>query len=290
MTVIPRTDLQTALRSTLAGPAAYRPPADAIPTGISGLDDLLAPGTLTVIAGRFGHGADILATNIARVASIRHGIPTLFTSCRSNDHEVMEHIIAAQASVDVSRLANRKLTDEDQARIAKVADEIKAAPLFINSDDRTISGVARHIGKTRAKLAVIEGSHLLLDEEPVKDDAQRADVQALALMRLSRRANVPIVVSVPLVAHQNRPMDARPMLGDFGYRQPFVVSADVVILTHCPDLNGEDHRASEIDIVVAKRRNGHTSNITARVQPEYDRIVDFPPPNNVITFPTAGAS
>lgn len=290
MTVIPRTDLQTALRSALAESAAYQPPADAIPTGLAGLDDLLTPGTLTVIAGRFGHGADILATNIARVASIRYGMPTLFTSCRSNDHEVMEHIIAAQAGVEVSHFRPHGFTDEDRARIAAVADEIKASPLFINSDDRTIGGVGRHINATGAKLAVIEGSHLLLDEQPMKDDAQRADLQAYMLMYLAKRVNIPIVISVPLVAHQGRPMNARPMLRDFGYRQPFAVSADVVILTHCPELNGEDHRTDEIDIVVAKRRNGPTSNITARIQPEYDRITDIPLPGNVITFPTAGAS
>lgn len=276
MTVIPHTDLQTALRAAMADPSTCQPPVDAIPTGISGLNDLLTPGTLTVIAGRWGHGADILATNIAREAGINHSIPTLFTSCRSGDHEVMEHIIAAQASVELSHLASHKLTDDDRARIAKVADEIKAAPLFVNAEHRTIGGVARHIVGTRAKLAVIEGAHLLLDAGPVKDDAQRADVQSFTLMQLARRTNIPVVISVPLVARRGRPMNARPVLSDFGYRQPFVTRADVVILTHCPELNGEDHRAGEIDIVVAMRRNGHTSSITARAQPEFDRIVDIP--------------
>jgi len=287
MTLIPRTDLPTALRAALAG--VYQPPTNAIPTGIGGLNDLLTPGTLTVIAGRWGHGSDILATNIARAASTDHGIPTLFTSCRDLDRVVMERLIAAQAGVKLSRLHSSKLTDDDRARIANVADEVKVAPLFINSDDRSISGVARHITKTRAKLAVIEGCHLLLDEESVKDDAHRANIQSFELMRLARQAGIPIVVSVPLAARRDRPVDARPVLNDFGYRQPFVTSADVVILVHCPELNGESHRVDEIDIVVAKRRGGPTSNITARIQPEFDRIVDFPPPNNVIDFPSAGA-
>jgi replicative DNA helicase len=289
VTAIPHTDLLTALRSAMADPSTYQPPADAIPIGISGLNDLLTPGTLTVIAGRWGHGSDILATNIARVVSTDHGVSTLFTSCRDLDRVVMERLIAAQAGVKLSHFHGGKLTDGDRARITGVADEIKAAPLFINSDDRSVSGVERHITKTRAKLAVIEGCHLLLDEEPVRDDAHRASIQSFELMRLARRAGIPIVVSVPLAPRRDRPVNARPVLSDFSYRQPFVTSADVAILVHCPELNGESLRTGEIDIVVAKRRNGHTSSITARIQPEYDRIVDFPSPGNVINFPTAGA-
>lgn len=72
-------------------------------------------------------------------------------------------------------------------------------------------------------------------------------------------------------------------MSEFSYRQPFEAAADVVILVH---EIGND----KIGINVAKRRNGPTSRTTARIERQYDRIVGFPPPGNVINFPTAGAS
>lgn len=254
-----------------------------VPTGITALNDLLAPGTLTVIAGRYGHGADILATNIARVASTDHSIPTLFTSCRVDQNQVMERLIAAQAGVDIMHMANHKLTDEDRVRIDRVADVIKAAPLFINTEHRTIGGIARHAGATRARLAVVEGTQLLYDEKPVKNDAQRSEVNAEAFMRLSRSKNIPVVVSIPLNADRKRPVEAPPLMSEFRWRQPFAAAADVVILVH---EIGEDR----MEITVAKRRNGPTCRVIAQMQRQYDRIVDIPQaPNNVITFPGAGA-
>lgn len=276
MTLIPRTDLLTAFRSALAGPAAYQPPTNAIPTGISGLNDLLTPGTLTVIAGRWGHGADVLATHLARTAAVHNSIPTLFTSGRNSDRIIMEHLIAAQAGVPLIHLENGKLTDHDRNRIDAISDAMRAAPLFINSTDRTITQVAYHAKKTHARLVVVESAHLLVDETRIKNDEHRAEVQSRRLALLAREFEIPVVVAVPLVAREGRPADAKPIASDFGYRRAFELDADAVILMHRPELNDELHRAGEVDIAIVKHRNGDVGTVTACFQAAYDRILEIP--------------
>jgi len=248
---------------------------DIIPTGLKDLDRLLKPCNLIVIAGRFGHGADILATNIARNAAVNDAVPTLFTSCWSGIQEMAERLIAAQAGVPLTRLANNKLTADDETRIARIADRMEAAPLFLNADKLTVTQIAEHVAKTGARLAVIEGAHLLTDEETPEDPEHRADIQACALKRLAMTAGIPVVVSVALPGRAGRPADAEPVLRDFDYRDPYTMPSDAVILVHRPDQVSNTPRVCEIDIVVAKHRNGVAFSTTACIQPEYDRIIGF---------------
>jgi replicative DNA helicase len=251
------------------------PVIPSIPVGINGFGRLLEPGSLVVIAGHLGHGADTLAANIARNAAVNAGIPTLFTSCWGYKRGMVERLLAAHAVVPLARLESYTPTDDDNARIARTSDRMQSAPLFLNAEDLTITEITRHVEKTRAQLAVVEGAHLLNDEEASENPEHRADIQARMLKRLAMDAKIPVVASVALPSRAGRTTDAVPNLYDFGFRDPYTMPSDAVVLVHRPDLgaNGNPVRAGEIDINVAKHRHGLAFETTACFQAEYDRII-----------------
>jgi replicative DNA helicase len=266
---------------------------NAIPTSISGFDSLLRPHRLITIAGRYGHGADILAAQIARHAAVNHGIPASFTSCWSSEDQITARLISAQAGVDLMHIRRGICTEEEESRIAEVNGALSATPLFINTDC-TLDGLTQHIAKTRARLAVVEGAHLLgfenLHSEPNAED--RASDLSRDLKILAMRAKIPIVVTVPTMARDDVPAGTQtaPMMADLDDCWSFAGDSDTLILTYRPDTFYGDNRPNEIDLIVAKDRHGAAHTVTVRVQEQYQRIVDFPPSDNVINFPTAGAS
>ncbi len=267
---------------------------NAIPTNISGFDYLLKPHRLITIAGRYGHGADILAAQIARHAAVDHGIPTAFTSCWSGEDEITARLISAQAGVDLMRIRRGTCAGEEVRRIAEVDEALSAAPLFINTD-LTLDGLAGHIAKTRARLAVVEGAHPLNLKELRGEDLSSAEDRAADLSRdlkiLAMRAEIPIVATVPTLARDDVPAGTQmaPVMADLGDCWSFAGDSDTLIMTYRPDLFYGDNRPDEIDLIVAKNRHGAARTVTARVQEQYHRIVDIPPPGNITNFPTAGA-
>lgn len=246
------------------------------PMGLTGLDHILAPGRLVVIASHPNHGADTLAVNTARTATIKHGIPTLLTSCLGLESDLLARIAAAESGVPVDHIASLKTDEQETARVKAAAEPIEAAPLYLNCTDHWMSGVLDRIAKVHAQVAVIEAAHLLLDTEPYVDDEDRAEWQSRELKQAAMHLGIPIVASVPLVEGADR---AGGFLRDFGYRYSFAQHADVVLMTHRPEVSeGWDRhdRFGEIDITIAKHRNGPADKVTAWFQAVYDRVLDFP--------------
>lgn len=266
-----------------------------IPVSISGFEHLLKPHRLVTIAGRYGHGAEIFAAQIARHAAVDCGIPTTFTSCWSSEDHITARMVAAQAGVDYIHALRGPCTADEEARIAAVDEMLTGAPLFINTDC-SLAGVTEHIAKTRAQLAVVEAAHLLATEEPFSDVKRSAEDRASDLSRdlkiLAMRTEIPIVVTVPTLASDDVPAGTQgmPVMADLGDRWSFAGDSDTLILAYRPDLFYGDNRPDEIDLAVAKDRFGTVRTVTARVEEQLQRIVDFPPPGNVINFPSGGAS
>jgi replicative DNA helicase len=267
----------------------------AIPTNISGFEYLLKSHRLVAIAGRYGHGADILAAQFARHAAVDHGIPTSFTSCWSSEDEISARLISAQADVDLAHIRRGTCTAEEEFRVAEVDEALAAAPLFINTN-LTLDGVAEHIAKTRARLAVVEGAHLLGFADPFGEARPSAEDRASDLSRelkiLAMRTEIPIVATVPLVARDDVPAgtQGQPVMADLGDCWSFAGDSDALILTYRPDTFHSHIRPGEIDLIVAKDRHDAARTITACVQEQYHRIVNIPPaPDNVIAFPGVGA-
>lgn len=251
--------------------------AEAIRTGINGLDDLLLPGRLIVVAGRYGHGADTVVTNIARYAAVYQRVPTLFASCRNDEDQVTCHMIAAQTGISLRRIEDSALDEKELTAIASTVGSLTAAPLHIETAN-VLPPIGASAKDAAAQLLVIEGAHLFVNNATV-DPEERADYLSRELKFLAIRLGIPVVVSLPLLARDDEPAGNRPpVLDDLGSLWSFAGDADAVVLVHRPDvLEPEHHRAGEIDLMVAKHRHGRAVTVAAIFQEQYDRILNFPP-------------
>jgi replicative DNA helicase len=95
---------------------------------------------------------------------------------------------------------------------------------------------------------------------------------------LAKDLNVPVVVIAQLNRGPESRHDHRPMLSDLRESGAIEANADVVVLLYRDDYyDKESARAGEVDLIVAKQRDGDTDTITAAAaaQLHYSRFVDM---------------
>ena len=71
-----------------------------VPTGFADLDDLtngLHPGQMVIVAARPGCGKSTLALDLARSASIRHGLASVIFSLEMSQIEITMRLLSAEA-------------------------------------------------------------------------------------------------------------------------------------------------------------------------------------------------
>jgi replicative DNA helicase len=260
-----------------------------LPTGLVDLDRLfgggLQPGTVTVVAGRPGAGKSVCLADFARAAGLRQRQPTVYFTLEMRKMQLLRRIYSAEARVPlhVLKQGGTALSDDDWARVTRVAAEISDAPLCIEDcPSLSISGIAattRRLAQRKALgLVLVDYLQLMDGVAGNGNDSREREVARISrgLKVLAADLNVPVVVAAQLNRGPEQRNDKRPVLSDLRESGAIESDADVVILLHRPDYyDKESERAGEVDLIVAKHRDGATDTITAAAQLHFSRFVDM---------------
>ena len=252
-------------------------------TGIRDLDDGLcgfAPGELVLIAARPGVGKSVLAAGIAAHVTQDLGLPVLLCSLEMSAEEITTRLISASARVPLWNLLRRQIADAEWPRIAKAADRISDSPLVI---DDTPGASLAHIRSRLRALARTSPARMLVVDYLGLLDAPKAENRQVVVAGLSRglkliarEFGIPVVAAAQLNRGPEQRTDKRPQLSDLRESGAQEQDADIVILLHREDAyNRESPRAGEIDLDVAKQRQGPQFTVTAAFQGHYTRVVDL---------------
>src|SRR5206468_4577649 len=106
-----------------------------VPTGFVDLDTLtngLHPGQMVVIAARPAIGKSTLALDLARAASLKHGLTTVMFSLEMSRNEITMRLLSAEARVPLHAMRTGQMGEDDWTRLARRMSEVVDAPLFID--------------------------------------------------------------------------------------------------------------------------------------------------------------
>jgi replicative DNA helicase len=242
----------------------------------------LKPGQLVTVGAATGGGKSLLGMNLAAHVALTRGKPALVASMEMGGSELMARLTAAEAGVVLDRLIRRKLEDSDWAKVIKAGPRLQNADNFILDDSPNLT-----IGKIRARLrwmastgnpaAIVIADYLqLMQPENSKPNANRAtEVAQLSrgLKLLAMEFEIPVVA----LAQFNRGAVGRqPLVTDFKDSSAIEQDSNVILLMHKPindDGQPDDERAGEIDVIVAKNRNGANGRIIPLIfQGHYARL------------------
>ena len=257
-----------------------------VPTGFAELDRLtngLHPGQMIVLAARPAIGKSTMALDIARSASIKHGLTSVIFSLEMTRNEITMRMLSAEARVPLQNMRKGQMRDEDWQKLAATMGKISSAPLFV--DDSPNMSLMEIRAKCRRlkqrhdlKLVIIDYLQLMSSGKRVESRQQEVSEFSRALKLLAKELEVPVIAISQLNRGAEQRTDKKPMLSDLRESGAIEQDADVVILLHREDAyERESPRAGEADFIVAKHRNGPTDTIVVAFQGQYARFVDMAP-------------
>lgn len=243
---------------------------NAIDTPWPDLNDVveLKPGELVTVGAATGGGKSLVGMNLASHVALTRGRPVLVASMEMGGSELMARLTAAEAGIPMDRVVRRRLTDDDWVKVIRASDRLQNANNFVLDDSPNLT-----VGKIRARLrwmtsrgtppalVVADYLQLLTPEKDAGNRTQEVAQISRGLKLLAMEFEVPIVA----LAQFNRGAAGRqPLVTDFKDSSAIEQDSSVIVLMHRPlaeDGTDTGPRAGEIDLIVAKNRNGAAGRI-----------------------------
>lgn len=256
-----------------------------VPTGFAELDELtngLHAGQMIIIAARPAMGKSTLALDIARSAAIKNKLTTAFFSLEMSQMEIVMRLLSAEASVQLKRIRNGGMTNEDWDRLQRKLGAIEDAPLFIDDSPNLtmmeIRAKARRLKQRHdLKLVIIDYMQLMSSGRRVESRQLEVSEFSRQIKLLAKELEIPVIALSQLNRGPEMRQDRKPMLSDLRESGSLEQDADIVLLLHREDAYDRDSpRVGEADMIVAKNRNGPTSTIVTSFQGHLSRFVDMP--------------
>ena len=255
-----------------------------VPTGIVDVDMMthgLHPGQLVILAARPGVGKSTFALDIARNASIKNKLPSLFFSLEMSKAEIAMRLLSAESDIYLQSMRKGNMTRDDWTKMANVRGSISDSPLFIDdSPNLTLAEIrskARRLTKELGlQLIVIDYLQLLSSGKKVESRQQEVSEFSRSLKLLAKELEIPVIAIAQLNRGSEEKKDKKPELHHLRESGSLEQDADVVILLHREDMGQKEHpRAGEADIIIAKQRNGPTGTVISLFQGQYSKFVNL---------------
>jgi replicative DNA helicase len=255
-----------------------------VPTGFADLDALtngLHPGQLIIIAARPAIGKSTLGVDVARTASIKHGLTSVIFSLEMSRNEIVMRLLSAEAQVPLHHMRAGTMSDSDWTKLATKMGTVSDAPLFIDdSPNMTLMEIRAKCRRLKQRhdlrLVVVDYLQLMTSGKKVESRQQEVSEFSRSLKLLAKELGVPVIAISQLNRGPEQRTDKRPMLSDLRESGSLEQDADMVVLLHREDAyERESPRAGEADFIVAKHRNGPTATVTVAFQGHYSRFVDM---------------
>jgi replicative DNA helicase len=222
-----------------------------------------------------------LALDLARAASLKHGLATVMFSLEMSRNEITMRLLSAEARVPLHAMRTGQMGEDDWTRLARRMSEVADAPLFIDDSPNMslmeIRAKCRRLKQRHSlRLVIVDYLQLMSSSRRVENRQQEVSEMSRSLKLLAKELDVPVIAISQLNRGPEQRNDKRPLLSDLRESGSIEQDSDVVILLHREDAyERESPRAGEADLIVAKHRNGPTAVVTVAFQGHYSRFVDM---------------
>ncbi len=171
-----------------------------------------------------GHGMipthnSTLALDLARAASVRHGLTSVIFSLEMSRNEITMRLLSAEARVPLHSMRTGQMGDEDWTRLARRMSEVVEAPLFIddspNMSMMEIRAKCRRLKQRHdLRLVIIDYLQLMSSPKKVENRQQEVSEMSRSLKLLAKELDVPVVAVAQLNRGPEQRTDKKPLLAD----------------------------------------------------------------------------
>lgn len=262
-----------------------------IPTGLSGLDKLLAGlqnSDLLILAARPAMGKTAFALNMASNAALRSGISTAVFSLEMSKEQLAMRMLTSEAKVDASKIKTGQLNEDDWKLLIKAAEHMYDAPIYIDdtpgvSINELRSKVRRLKQEKGLGLLVVDYLQLMTGSAKTNSREQEISEISRGLKGVAKELNIPVIALSQLNRGLESRTDKRPMMSDLRESGAIEQDADIIMFIYrdwvykrkeSPEFENDEELKRKAEIIIGKHRSGPTGTVHAIFLGEYSSFVN----------------
>jgi len=160
-----------------------------------------------------------LAVDIARSASIKHGLTSVIFSLEMGRNEILMRLLSAEAQIALHHMRSGNMSDNDWQKLATKMGVVSEAPLFIDdSPNLTMMEIRAKCRRLKQRhdlrLVVVDYMQLMTSGKKVESRQQEVSEFSRSLKLLAKELDVPVIAVSQLNRGPEQRTDKRPMLSD----------------------------------------------------------------------------
>lgn len=272
-----------------------------IPTGYRDLDQMTAGfnrNDLIILAARPSVGKTAFALNIAqKVATHESNYTVGIFSLEMGADQLATRMICSSGNVDSNRLRTGTMTDEDWNRFTVAVGKLSKTKIFIDDTPgiriTDLRSKCRRLKQEHGlDMIVIDYLQLIMGSGSRMSDNRQQEVSEISrtLKAIARELECPVIALSQLSRGVEQRQDKRPMMSDIRESGSIEQDADIVAFLYRDDYyNREDGEEDddggmepvtnddngEIEVIIAKQRNGPTGTVKLHFMKQYNRFTDI---------------
>ncbi len=263
-----------------------------VPSGFAALDRVTngwQKSNLIIIAARPGMGKTAFVLSMARNMVVERKIPVAFFSLEMSANDLMMRLVSAETAINQSQLKRAALTDDEWNRLLNCMPILEDAPLII--DDTAGLNIFDLKAKCRrlkeqhgVQCIIIDYLQLMNGNKDTKGNREQEIANiSRSLKTLAKELDIPIIALSQLsrAVETRSTTTKRPQLSDLRESGAIEQDADMVLFIYRPEYYNihqfEDQSPSDglADIIIAKHRNGETTDVRLQFIKEQAKFCDM---------------
>ncbi len=257
--------------------------ANLIRTHYQSVDNLIGGfmgGNFVIIAANTGMGKTAIALNLA-LNMAKHQRKVLIISLEMGTDELLMRMIAAEASINIAPMRNRKLPDNDLNKYVKYigSDSFKNIQNYItipNIKKLNIAKIEEIIRKTKADICFIDYLSLIEGDNNNKTKYEEVTDISRRLKLLAIETDKPIIALQQLNRDAKNRSNKRPSLSDIRDSGALEQDADTVAFCYRPAYFEPSEDKTKFEFIIGKSRHSGGAGQTAylKFNGDYQKIYD----------------
>ncbi len=245
------------------------------PTGYEDLDRLingLNKSDLILIGARPAMGKTTFALNLARNVAMIGKRKVLMFSLEMTKQQLAQRILATEARVESTKMRSGDISPDEWARIGTATAVLSDCPLYFDDTSGiTVQEMKSRIRREKdVEVVIIDYLGLVTSATRSENRVQEISQITRALKLMAKDLMIPVIVCAQLNrGTEGRGKSHRPQLADLRESGSIEQDADIVLMLHRPDYygetpeteDGEEVRADQTDLIIAKNRHGPTADV-----------------------------
>ncbi|MDR1853360.1 MAG: replicative DNA helicase [Azoarcus sp.] len=256
-----------------------------IPTGFADLDDKtsgLQPSDMLIVAGRPSMGKTSFALNIAEHVAVEKHLPVAIFSMEMPGTQLATRFIASVGRIDMQKIRNGRLSDDDWQRLTMAMGKLYEAPLYIDEtpglNPIDLRARARRLARQCGKLGLIVIDYLQLMNGTRDTDNRATELSEISrsVKALAKELHVPILALSQLNRSLEQRPNKRPVMSDLRESGAIEQDADLIMFIYRDEVyNPDSPDKGTAELIIGKHRNGPTGMVRMTFLGEYTRFVNY---------------